>query len=125
MPCRIDVCHDVNGKASHERLVRRAAGIHGKRVKAGADAGIRTKQPNRPEQALGFVDHMQDVFFLRDVAFERRAVERGRDRPRGRDIEIGDDHLGSAGAMKSLAQRAADAVGAAGDDDDLAVHLHR
>jgi hypothetical protein len=27
--------------------------------------------------------------------------------------------------MKGLAQRATDAFGTAGDDDDLAVHLHR
>jgi hypothetical protein len=27
--------------------------------------------------------------------------------------------------MKGLAQRSADAIGAAGDDDDFAVHLHR
>ena len=67
---------------------------------------------------------MEDVLFLRDVAFERRAVDRGRHRPGAVDIEIGDDHLGRAGAMKGLAQRRADAVGAAGDNHDLARHLH-
>jgi hypothetical protein len=41
------------------------------------------------------------------------------------DIEIGDDHLGRAGAMKRLAQCPADAVGAAGDNHDFARHLHR
>jgi len=46
---------------------------------------------------------MKDVFFLRDVAFERRAIERGGDRARACDVEIGHDHLGSARAMKGFA----------------------
>ena len=44
---------------------------------------------------------------------------------RAGEIEIGDDDLGGAGAMKGFAQRPADAVGASGDNHDFARHLHR
>ena len=62
----------------------------------------------------------QDVLFLPDIAFERRAIDRGGDGFGAGEIEIGDHHLGRAGAMKGFAQRPADAVGAAGDDHDFA-----
>ena len=42
-----------------------------------------------------------------------------------RAVEVGDHHLGGAGAVKSLAQGPADPLGPAGDNHDLAGHLHR
>ena len=78
-----------------------------------------------PNCCLGFLDDVADVLLLPDVAFERGAIDRGGDGFGARQIEIGDHHLGRTGAMKGLAQRPADAVGAAGDDHDFAGHLHR
>jgi hypothetical protein len=125
MPRRVNMRHDVNGPASRKRFIRTAAGIRRQRIDAGKDAGVRTKQRDRPEQPLGFLDHVKDVFFLRNIAFECRTIKRGRDVARTRDVEIGHDHLGGAGAVKGFAQRPPDAVGATGNDDDFAAHLHR
>ena len=102
-----------------------AAGIFGHRIETAADAGIGAEQRNRAELPFGLLDQVDDILFLADVAFERRAVDRGGDGFRVRQIEIGDHDLGGAGAMKGFAQRLADAVGAAGDNHDLARHLHR
>ena len=66
-----------------------------------------------------------DVLFLPDIAFERRAIDRGGDGLRIGQIEIGDHDLGGTGAMEGFTQRPADAVGASGDNHDLARHLHR
>ena len=107
------------------RLVGGAAGIHRQRIETAADAGIGAEQRDRAELPLGFLDDVADVLFLPDIAFERRAVDRGGDGFRVGQIEIGDHDLGRAGAMKGFAQRPADAVGAAGDNHDLARHLHR
>ena len=96
-----------------------------KRIEAAADAGIGAEQRDRAETFLGFLDDVADVLFLPDIAFERGAVDRGGDGFGARQIEIGDHDLGGTGAMKGLAQRPADAVGAAGDNHDLAGHLHR
>ena len=117
--------HDVNGPASRPRLVGGSAGIDRQRIEAAADAGIGAEQRDRAELLLGLLDDVADVFFLPDIAFERRAVDRGGDGPRSGRIDIGDDDLGRAGAMKGFAQRPADAVGAAGDNHDFARHLHR
>jgi len=51
-------------------------------------------------------------------------VNRGGDGLRTRQIQIGDDHFGGTGTMKGLAERPADAVGAAGDNHDFAGDLH-
>ena len=125
MPRGVDMRHDVDRPALRKRLVGGAAGIHRQRIEAAADAGVGTKQRNRAEFSFGFLDDVDDVLFLADIAFERRAIDRGRDRFRAGQIEIGDHDLGRTGAMKGLAERAPDAVGAAGDNHDLAGHLHR
>ena len=125
MPRGIDMRHDMDGPASRERLVGSPAGILRQRIETAANAGIGAEQGDRAEQPLGFVDEVEDVVLLPDIAFERGAIDRGRDDPRGRAIDIGDDNLRRAGAMKGFAQRPADAVGAAGDNHGLAAHLHR
>ena len=68
---------------------------------------------------------MNDVFLLRDIAFERHAIDRGGNGFGSGQIEIGHHHLGRTRAMKGFAERAPDAVGAAGDNHDFAGHLHR
>ena len=67
---------------------------------------------------------VKDVLSLSDIAFEGRPTDRGGNSPRGVRIDIDDDDLGGASAMKGFAQRLADAIAAAGDDDDLIRHLH-
>jgi hypothetical protein len=92
---------------------------------AAADAGIGAEQRDRAELPLGLLDHVQHVLFLRDVAFEGRAIDGAGHVARGVHVKIGDDDLGSTGAMKSLAQRLADPVAATGDNHHFAGHLHR
>ncbi len=125
MPRGVDMRHDVNSPAPRPRLVGIAAGILRQRIEAAADAGIGAEQFNRAKLAFGFLDEVEDVFLLPDIAFERCAIDRGGDRSRSCAIDIGDDHLGGAGAMKDLAERPPDAVGATGDNHDFAGHLHR
>ena len=125
MPRGVDMRHDMDGPAFGPWLIGIAAGVLRQRIETAADAGIGAEQRNRPEPPLGFLDDVANVFFLPDIAFERRAIDRGGDGFRARQIEIGNHDLGGAGAMKGLAQRAADAVGASGDNHDLAGNLHR
>jgi hypothetical protein len=125
MPRGVDMGHDVNGPAFRPRLIGGTAGVLRQRIETAADAGIGAEQRNRTEPPLGFLDQVADVFLLSDIAFERGAADRGGDGFRARRIEIGNHDLGGAGAMKGLAQRAADAVGASGDNHDLAGDLHR
>ena len=81
----------------------------------------------QPQQIAysAFLDDVKNILLLRDIAFECGTIDRGRYRPRARAVEIGHDDLGGARAVKGLAQGLADAVGAAGDNHDLAGHLHR
>ena len=124
MPRRINMRHHMDGPTSRERLVGVAAGILRQRIEAAADAGIGAKQRDRAEQPLGFLDDVDNVFLLRDIAFERRAVDRAGHRSRAGGFLVGNDHLGSTGAMKGLAERPPDAVGAASDNHDFSAHLH-
>ena len=117
--------HDMDRPASRPWLVGTAAGIHRQRVEAGADAGIGTEQRDRSEFLFGFLDDVADIAFLRDIAFERCAIDASRDRLGAGMVEIDHDHLGCASAMKGFAECAADAIGATGHDHDLAGHLHR
>ena len=117
--------HDMDRPASGKRLVRGTAGIHRQRIESAADAGIGAEQRDRAELPFGFLDHVKNVLLLGDIAFECRTLEFGRNRSRGGAVDIDHDHLGGTGAMKRLAQRPAYAVGTAGDDHDLAGHLHR
>ena len=73
---------------------------------------------------LGLLDDVKDVLLLSDIAFEGRSADRSGDGPRAGGIDIDDHDPGGTGAMKRLAQRLADAVAAAGDDDDFACDLH-
>ena len=73
---------------------------------------------------LGLLDDVKDVLLLSDIAFEGRPADRSGDGPRAGGIDIDDHDLGGTGAMERLAQRPADAVAAAGDDDDFACDLH-
>jgi hypothetical protein len=125
MPRRIDMRHDVNRPASRPRLVggfRRVGRTAGS--KAAADAGIGTEQCDLAELTFGLLDDVKDVFLLSDIAFEGRPADRRGDGARATGIDIGDHHLGGAGAMKGLAHRLPDAVGATGDNHDFAGHLH-
>ena len=79
MPRGIDMRHDMDRPASRPRLVGGAAGIVRHRIEAAADAGIGAEQRDRAELPLGLLDDMEDVLFLRDIAFERRAIDRGGD----------------------------------------------
>ena len=124
MPRRIDMGHDVDRPAALPWLVGIAAGIDRHRIEAAADAGIGAEQFDRAELPLGLLDDVGDLLFLRDVASEGRAIHRRSDRPCIVGVHVGDDDLGRARLVKSLAQRLADAVGAARDDHDLAGHLH-
>ena len=124
MPRRIDMGHDMNRPASLPRFVGASAGIHRQRIEAAADAGIGAEQRDRAELTLGLLDDVKDVLFLADIAFEGGPADRGGDGARAVGIDIGDDDLGGAGAMKGLAHRLADAVAATGDNHDFAGHLH-
>src|SRR5262249_15028951 len=73
---------------------------------------------------LGLLDDVADVLFLADIAFEGGAVDGARHGARRVGIDVGDHHLGGAGAMEGLAHGAPDAVTAARDDHDLAGDLH-
>ena len=119
MPRGIDMRHDMNGPASRPGLVGGSAGIDRQRIEAAADAGIGAEQRDRAELMLGLLDDVKDVLLLSDIAFEGRPTDRSGDGPRACRIDIDDHDLGGAGAMKRLAQRLADAVAAAGDDDDF------
>ena len=116
--------HHMDGPAPRPRLIRCAAGILRHRIEASADSGVGTKQFYRAELLLGLVDDVSDVFFLTDIASERRAADRIRNNFRAVAVEIGDDDLGCAFAMENLAQRLAYAIRAAGDDNDLARNFH-
>jgi hypothetical protein len=74
---------------------------------------------------FGLLDDMNDVFLLPDIAFERSTFDRRGNRFRARQVEIGDHHLGRSGTMKGFTKCPSDAVGATGDDHDLAGYLHR
>ena len=125
MPRSIDMRHDVDRPASRPWLIGSSAGVLGQRVEPAADAGIGAKQRNRAELPLGLLDDVADILLFPDVAFERRAIGRSRDRSGSRRIDIGDHHPGRTGAMKGFAERAPNAFGAAGDNHDFAHHLHR
>jgi len=93
-------------------------------IEAAADAGIGAEQRDRAVRPFGLLDHAGDVGLAADVAGERHAIDAGRHLGSAVAVEIGHHHPGGAGAMKCLAQRPADPVGAAGDDDDLARDVH-
>ncbi len=116
--------HNVDRPAPLPRLVRGAAGIHRHRIEAAADARIGAEQFDRAELPFGLLDDVGDLFFLRDIASEGRAINRGSDRPCVGGIHVRNHDLGRTCLVKGLAQRLADAVGAARDDHDLAGHLH-
>ena len=67
---------------------------------AATDPGIGAEQRDRPKLPLGLVDHMLDVLFLGDVAFECVAADVVRDRARSGAIDVDHDHLRGARAMK-------------------------
>ena len=73
---------------------------------------------------LGLLDDVKDILLLSDIAFEGRPTDRRGDGARAIGIDIGDNDLGCACAMKGLAHRLADAVAATGDNHDFAGHLH-
>ena len=73
---------------------------------------------------LGLLDDVKDILLLSDIAFEGRPTDRRGDGSRAIGIDIGDDDLGGACAMKGLAHRLADAVAATGDNHDFARYLH-
>ena len=76
------------------------------------------------ELPFGLLDDVGDLFFLRDVASEGRAIDRRSDGPRVGRVHVRDDDLGCTRLVKGLAQRLANAVCAARDDHNLAGHLH-
>jgi len=125
MPRGIDMGHDMDRPAPRERFVGIAAGIHRHRIETAADTGIGAEQRDWAEQPLGLLDDVLNVLFLGHVAFECGAVDIMRNRSRGRAVDIDHHHLGGTRTVKGLAQRLADAIGAAGDNHDLAGHLHR
>ena len=116
--------HDMNRPASLPRFVGVSAGIHRQRIETAADAGIGAEQRNRAELLLGRLDDVKDILLLSDIAFEGGPADRRGDGSRAVGIDIGDDNLGSAGAMEGLAHRLPDAVAATGDNHDFAGHLH-
>ena len=120
----IDVGHHMNRPAFFPRLVRRSAGIDGHRIETTADAGIRTKQVDRPDAFFSDVDEAPDVRLAADIAGESRAIDRRRNGFRAHAVHIGDDDLGRTGLVKGFTHRLPDAVAAACDDDDFAVELH-
>src|SRR5260370_213478 len=91
---------------------------------ATAGPGLGPERSNARELPFGFPHDMADVLPQADIAFECFATDRGRDGFRAGQIKIGNDDLGRTGAMKDLAERAADAVGAARDNHDSACDLH-
>jgi hypothetical protein len=121
----VDMRHDMDGPAPRKWLIGSAAGIFGTWIETAADAGVGAEQRDRAEFSFGFLDDMDDVFFQTDIAFERRAADRGGDGFGARGIEIGNHDFGRAGAVQGFAERATDAVGAPGDHHHLAGHLHR
>ena len=125
MPRGVDMRHDVNGPALRPWLVGSAAGILRHRIESAADAGVGAKQRNRTELFFSFLDDMADVLLLPHIAFEGRTIDRSGDGFRARQIEIGDHDFCGPGAVKGLAERAADTVGASGHNHDLACDLHR
>ena len=78
-----------------------------------------------PIPLLGGLDDVTDVLLETDVALECRPADRGCDRFSAYKIEIGDHDLCRACSVKSFAERPADAIGSAGDNDNLAGNLHR
>src|SRR6202011_694658 len=103
----------VNRPALRPWLIRGPAGILGERIESAADAGVGTEQRDRAKASLGFIDQMPNIVFLSDIGLEGRAADRGRHLFRAREIEIGDNDFGGPVAVKNLAERSSDAVGAA------------
>ena len=116
--------HDMDGPASRPRLVRRPASILRHHVKAAADARIRAEQIDGAELLFGFVDDAENITLLADIAGERRAADGVRDRLGPRAVEIGNDDLGCALAMKDFSERLANAIRAAGDDNNFTCNFH-
>ena len=103
MPRRIDVGHDMNRPASRPRLVGGATGIFGQRVETAADTGIGAEQRDRAKLPLGFVDDVENILFLADIALEGRAVDRGSDHAGIVGIDIGDHHPACARPVQGFA----------------------
>src|SRR5580704_590429 len=68
---------------------------------------------------------MADVLLQPHIAFEGHTADRRGDGLRAGQIEIGDYDFRGPGAVEGFAQRPADAVGASGNNHDLACDLHR
>ena len=111
MPRGIDMRHDMDRPASRPRLVGSAAGVFRKRIEAAADTGIGAEQRDRPELPLGFLDHVLDVFLLPDIAFERRATDRGRNSLGSGTSRSATITFAAPARWKRLAQRAPNAIG--------------
>jgi hypothetical protein len=106
------------------RLVGRSARILRHHVESAADPRIRAEQVDGTELLFGFIDDMENIGFLADIAGERCAANGVRDGLGPRAVEIGDHNLGRAFAMENFSKRLADAIRAAGDDNDFSCNFH-
>ena len=76
MPRGIDMRHHMNGPTARPGFVGASPGIDRQRIEAAADAGVGTKQRDRPKLLFGFLDDVKDILLLADIAFEGGPADR-------------------------------------------------
>jgi hypothetical protein len=105
-------------------IVGRAAGIDRQRIETTADSRIGAEQCDGTELPLCFRDQVPDILLIADIGPKRSAADGSRNGFGPLPVKIRDHDLRRAFAMEDFGQRLADAVGASGDDDDFALHVH-
>ena len=115
---RIHVSHDVDFPGAQPIAIGRAA------IALHADAGVGAKQVDVPVFLEDFVDQHLDVGFAGDVDSEIQTANFGCDSASGFGLDIRDDYCLGAFGCKTPAERAADAVSAAGNNDDFVLDSH-
>jgi hypothetical protein len=86
--------------------------------------GIRAEQIDVAEFCRHLLDQAIYIALAAYIRFNRKPAEFFSNLRRSGRVRVSDDHAARAASCKPAAQRAAYAVCAAGDDDDLIFYLH-
>lgn len=114
----IDMAHHVHFPGAQPIAIGRAA------IAVHSDARVGTKEIDLSIAPEDFIHQHLDVGFARDVGVDVPAANLGRHSARRLVLDVGHHHRFRAFRRKPPAQSAANSVGAAGDDHDLALNIH-